>query len=224
MPAPLDDFVGPPRSWVVRLGVPLASYGVYFATRYWVTPWLQRGPFAFAESLAPGPRLLAGHLLTWQAPQTAVAALTFFLLVRTGVLKWPRGVSLASTLRWGVVSGLAITAVTAAIWFLAGPGFQVDVNFWKMAGNLVSNYYEELAFRGLLFGATLYAFRSFWPAAILSGLAFGLGHTQYPLVFRVFATTVGVVWALAYWRTRTLLSPWLSHQLSDMLLDTFLKG
>jgi membrane protease YdiL (CAAX protease family) len=119
--------------------------------------------------------------------------------------------------------GLGGAAVTALIWFFAGPGFQVDVNFWKMGGNVFSNFYEEFCYRVLLFGAGLYCFRSFWPAALISGLAFGLTHTQYPFVFRLFTAGVGYVAALAYFKSRSVLAPWLAHQLSDMLLDTFLK-
>ncbi len=62
---------------------------------------------------------------------------------------------------------------------------------------------EELIFRGVLFRAIAQASSSFWPAAFISGLAFGLihysvPHTILPLV--VF----GVVLAYAYARSGSL--------------------
>jgi len=223
MASGVDELVGVPRGWADRAAVLVGSYALFFAARQWLTPWCQRTFFGFAEHLERGPKLLAGHLFVWQGPHTLVVALAMIALVQVGVFKGPARPVLGPALRWGLVSGVAISAVTAGIWFFAGPGFQVDIDFWKMGGNLVSNFYEELGYRGLLFGAGLYAFRRFLPASILSALAFGLGHTQYPLVFRLFTAGVGAIWALAYLRTKTLLSPWLSHQVSDMLLDTFLK-
>jgi len=221
--ASIEGLVKPAPSWAWRIGVLLISYGTFYAARTWLTPWVQGQFFGWQSELAPGPKLLVGHVLAWQLAHTIIVALLMLALVRFDVLVGPKWPAIGPALKWGVITGVAISAVTAGIWFFAGPGFMVDLNLWKMTGNLFSNFYEELGYRGLLFGSALYAFRRFWPAAILSGLAFGLSHTQYPMVFRLFTTFVGVTWAWAYLRTRTLLAPWVSHQVSDMLLDTFLK-
>ena len=219
----VEDFVGPPRSWSARIGVLLAAFAVLFGARTWLTPWVQRTFFGWTVRLDPGPALLVGHTMSWQAAHTLVVALFLILLVRFDVLKPPRLPEWGPSLRWGLGVGLALSAVTALIWIFIGPGFQVDINFWKMGGNVVSNFYEEVCYRVLLFGAGLYTFRSFLPAALISGLAFGLTHTQYPFVFRIFTAVVGMAVALSYWKSRSVLAPWLAHQVSDMLLDTFLK-
>lgn len=219
----LERFVGPAPKWPVRVGVLLISFAAFFIARDVLSPWVQRTFFGFQDTLAPGPKLFIGHLVSWQGAQTLVAATLLLAFVRTGLMKGPERPEVRASLRWGIGMGLGLSVFTATLWFFAGPGFGVDVNVWKMAGNLFSNFYEELGYRALLFGAGLVAFRNFWPAAILAGLAFGLSHQQYPMAFRLITAGVGVVAAAAYFRSGSLLAPWIGHQLSDMILDTFLK-
>lgn len=219
----IDDFVGPPRGWADRIGVLLLSFAVFFGARAWLTPWVQRTFFGWTSTLEPGPALLVGHTLSWQAAHSLVVALLLVGFVYLRVFKPPRVPDWGPAIKWGLGLGLGLSAITAGIWFFVGPGFQVDLNFWKMGGNLVSNFYEELGYRVLLFGAGLYCFRSFLPAALLSSLAFGLSHTQYPMVFRLITVAMWTPVAYGYFRSRSVLAPWLAHQVADMLLDTFLK-
>jgi hypothetical protein len=223
MTGDLSAFVGPSRGWASRIGVLVGAYAIFFASMYRLTPWVQGRLFGWAEGLAPGPRLLVGHTLSWQLAHTLVTVAMLLALLKTGIFKPPAKPDWAAGIRWGLGVGLGCSAVTALLYAFAGPGFGFDLNFWKIGGNVVSNFYEELNYRVLLFGAGLYCFRRFLPAAALSGLAFGLTHTQFPMVFRLFTAGVGILAALAYFRSRTIFAAWLAHQLSDMLLDTFLK-
>ena len=67
---------------------------------------------------------------------------------------------------------------------------------------------EEMLFRGLLFRG-LRGYWTFWPAALTSGVWFGVLHFN-PLVLPVFIA-LGVLFAWAYERSRSLWTPILAH-------------
>lgn len=60
---------------------------------------------------------------------------------------------------------------------------------------------EELVFRGMIFGKLRRAF-SFWPAAIISGLMFGIFHMN--IMQGVYASVLGVLLAYVYEKTQTI--------------------
>lgn len=74
---------------------------------------------------------------------------------------------------------------------------------------------EELTFRGLLYG-TLRTRLSVWPAALLSAALFALPH-GYGLLGSVSVLWSGVLWALAYERTRSLLPGLLAHSANNLM-------
>lgn len=78
--------------------------------------------------------------------------------------------------------------------------------------------FEELAFRGLLY-PTLRLRLATWPAALLSAALFGLAH-GYEVHGFVAVTWSGMVWALGYERTRSLLPGILAHAASNLLATT----
>ena len=57
---------------------------------------------------------------------------------------------------------------------------------------------EELVFRGMIFGKLRRAF-SFWPAAIISGIMFGVFHMN--IMQGVYASVLGVLLAYVYEKT-----------------------
>ncbi len=75
--------------------------------------------------------------------------------------------------------------------------------------------FEELAFRGLLF-PTLRLRLPAWPAALLSAAIFGIAH-GYGLQGFAAVTWSGMIWALGYQRTRSLLPGMLAHAGSNLL-------
>jgi membrane protease YdiL (CAAX protease family) len=78
--------------------------------------------------------------------------------------------------------------------------------------------FEELAFRGLLY-PTLRLRLPPWPAALLSAALFGVAH-GYGLQGFAAVTWSGMVWALGYERTRSLLPGILAHAASNLLATT----
>jgi membrane protease YdiL (CAAX protease family) len=74
---------------------------------------------------------------------------------------------------------------------------------------------EELFFRGLLFGG-LRQLIPLWPAAVVSGVLFGLPHLpQGDLAVALQLSVFGVVLAWAYERSGTLWAPILLHALNN---------
>jgi membrane protease YdiL (CAAX protease family) len=74
--------------------------------------------------------------------------------------------------------------------------------------------FEELGFRAALFGGLRSRF-SFWPAALLSSVAFGAAHA-YELVGTLAICGVGFVLAWVYERTRSLWACVLVHALFNL--------
>ena len=75
--------------------------------------------------------------------------------------------------------------------------------------------FEELAFRGLLF-PTLRLRLPGWSAALLSAALFGVAH-GYGVQGFAAVTWSGMVWALGYQRTRSLLPSMVAHAASNLL-------
>lgn len=67
---------------------------------------------------------------------------------------------------------------------------------------------EELLFRGMIFGKLRRAF-SFWPAAVISGLLFGIFHMNW--VQGIYAAVFGIVLAYIYEKTQTIWGSCLLH-------------
>jgi membrane protease YdiL (CAAX protease family) len=85
---------------------------------------------------------------------------------------------------------------------------------------LLSAYPQELIFRGFLFHR--YG-RAFGPAGtiVASAAAFGFAHVFFHNWFAVIASTVGgVLFALRYARSRSLLAATIEHGLYGVLLFT----
>ena len=75
--------------------------------------------------------------------------------------------------------------------------------------------FEELAFRGLLF-PTLRLRLNAWSAALLSAAIFGVAH-GYGIQGFAAVTWSGMIWALGYQRSRSLLPGMLAHGASNLL-------
>jgi membrane protease YdiL (CAAX protease family) len=75
--------------------------------------------------------------------------------------------------------------------------------------------FEEMAFRGLLF-PTLRLRLPAWSAALLSAAIFGVAH-GYGIQGFAAVTWSGMIWALGYQRTRSLLPGMLAHAASNLL-------
>jgi hypothetical protein len=97
-------------------------------------------------------------------------------------------------------------------------GSPITVTAGTIDGVVWAPFFEELAFRGLLY-PTLRLRLPPWPAALLSAALFGVAHGYGPQGFAA-VTWSGMIWALGYERTRSLLPGMLAHAASNLLATT----
>jgi membrane protease YdiL (CAAX protease family) len=196
-----------------------------FAIGLWPT-WYVRDAVlgAFGSPAYQGVWILIPHALLYSTLSALVGLALWLGLARA---RWVSPPSLAfngGVAAWGALGGLVVIAITVAALYALGHGgaFHAPrVDPWLMAGNAFSNLFEELIFRGFLLVA-LAAALGFWPAAILSSVAFGAVHTQFPLEFQALIGVAGFVWCIVAARARSLLAPYISHMTLDWLVDPFL--
>jgi membrane protease YdiL (CAAX protease family) len=81
---------------------------------------------------------------------------------------------------------------------------------------LFAPVFEELAFRGLLFGLLRRRYQ-WWPAAMLSAAFFALAH-GYGLIGFLSVFWSGLIWAWAYERTGSLWPGIIGHAINNLLV------
>lgn len=152
----------------------------------------------FADGLGLRPEQGRGGRLV-----LAVAALSAAGLMVDWVIAWlaePLGLSMHWTdwfdpaLVWGSAAQAGLTLIDYLVF---------------------APIFEEIVFRGLLFG-TLRRRLPFLPAALLSALLFSLAH-GYGLLGLVSIGASGMIWAWAYERTGSLLPGMLAHSVNNLL-------
>jgi membrane protease YdiL (CAAX protease family) len=139
-----------------------------------------------------------------------------------------------------VITGLISTAIllvlTVVIGAAVGGTFGFHPYYTKMAGDLVSNLYEEIVYRGLMFSAFYgVAAAATFPldgkldrAGLIIGtmgscVVFAAGHEQYPVPLRVVLAFVSIAFAYPWIAARSLWAPWIPHTLGDVIGDSILK-
>jgi membrane protease YdiL (CAAX protease family) len=211
------------KSWVHRAALPGAAMAVTALTYLLVSPRVRVWLSPLVADLPRGPKLFFSHLLLWTTAWAVVCAACLVFLANRRILKTPVIGPVRHALLQGTIAALVVSAITIATWLAVGQGLMFEIDLWKMGGNLFSNAYEELAYRGVFFGAAFIVFRRVWAAALISGFAFAYTHDQFPLEFRIMTGLIGFYWAFVYARARSLLAAYVAHQLSDMILDAVLK-
>ena len=147
----------------------------------------------------------------------------------------PRAGSLPRLLGWGLVL-LALSMVGESLLYIGlsalgvsshwADGFleeflwgrPVAVAAGTLDGVVWAPIFEEMAFRGLLY-PTLRLRLPPWLAALLSAALFAFAH-GYGVQGFAAVTWSGMVWALGYERTRSLLPGMLAHAASNLLATT----
>lgn len=185
--------------------------------------------------------VLLGHWVFGQLPRVLVCVAVWLVGSRLGLMpslrqSFASGGSWRRVLMVGLIATAIFLALTVAIGAAAGGTFGFHPYFTKMAGDLVSNMYEEIVYRGLMFSAFYgVAAAASFPLAgrvdrvgILVGtigscIVFAIGHEQYPIALRVVVGVVAVVFAYPWIVARSLWAPWIAHTLGDFIGDTILK-
>jgi membrane protease YdiL (CAAX protease family) len=166
------------------------------------------------------------HLLFMVTLMVVVWGLIGFLLLGArglslGLPERPREAWLA-----GLGSGLGLTALVMAV--LAALGalvFEPHPDWPVMFANFVSNFYEELIYRGAILGLLLRVMgrQRAWPAALISAALFCQGHLHYPPALVATVFVAGLVWAWLTIRYRSLWPAWVSHTLADTIIDALFR-
>jgi hypothetical protein len=136
----------------------------------------------------------------------------------------------------GLIAAVVLLVATVAVGAAAGGRFGFHPYFTKMAGDLVSNMYEEIVYRGLMFcafygvvaGASFPLAGKPTVAALVAGtigssIVFAMGHEQYSMALRVVVGVFATVFAYPWVAARSLWAPWIAHTLVDVIGDSILK-
>ena len=203
------------------VAVAAAAYWVGFWPTGWVRDLVLR---AFHLPAYEGLWILIPHLFLYSTLPALFCLAAWSILAR---LQWMPALRLSprlTTLGWGLGVGLLSIAALVAFFFATGQAGMFHaprLDPWIAAANIFSNFYEEYVFRGFIFVA-LSAALGTWPAAILSSLAFGATHTQYPLPLQALIAALALLWVWAGKRGGGLLAPYTAHMTLDWLIDPVL--
>ena len=203
------------------IAVAAAAYVIGLWPTWWVRDLVLR---AFHKPAYEGLWILIPHLFLYSTLPALFCLAAWSILAR---LQWMPALRLSprlTTFGWGLGVGLLSIAVLVAFFFATGQAGMFHaprVDPWIAAANIFSNFYEEYVFRGFIFVA-LSAALGTWPAAILSSLAFGATHTQYPLPLRALIAALALLWVWAGKRGGGLLAPYTAHMTLDWLIDPVL--
>ena len=203
------------------VGVATAAYLVGFWPSWWVRDSILG---AFNDPPYEGVWILIPHVFLYATLQALFCLVAWNAFVR---LKWLPALRLSprlATIGWGFCVGLLSIAIVVGFFFAtgqAGAFHAPRINAWVATANIFSNFYEEYVYRGFILAA-LTAAIGFWPAAILSSLAFGATHIQYPLSLQALIAAIAVLWAWAGKRAGGLLAPYTAHMTLDWLIDPVL--
>lgn len=180
--------------------------------------WLNNPPYAgFRGKFLP-------HALLYSTVTAAVSAILWLILAQARLLSaipLGRGHRLLLYAMLGAIIAMATTLALVLALPSLGTVRWIGFDAWGIAGNVFSNFYEEFVFRGFIL-AGLTAVIGFWPAAIVSSGLWAAQHTQYPLVLRAVIGGIGIVWCWIRLRARTLWAPYLSHEITDTVLDALI--
>lgn len=210
---------------LMQRGVLIAAAAAAYLVGFWPT-WRVRDAVlnAFGNPPYEGVWILIPHVFLYTTLQAAVCLVAWTVLARMNWLPALRLSPRLPTIGWGLGAGVLSIAVLVGFFFATGQAGMFHaprVNPWIASANIFSNFYEEVVFRGFILVA-LTAALGFWPAAVLSSLAFAATHTQYPLMLQALIAVLAVLWAWACKAGGGLLAPYTAHMTLDWLIDPIL--
>ena len=206
-------------------GALVGAAAVAYLIGFWPTWWVRDTVLgAFDNPAYQGIWILIPHVFLYSTLPAVFCLAAWSVLARAGWMPGMRFSLRLSSLGWGLGAGLVSIAVLVGFFVVtgqAGAFHEPRLNPWIMAANIFSNFYEEYVFRGFILVA-LTAALGFWPAAIISSIAFGATHAQYPLELQALIAVLAVLWAWVGKRSGGLLAPYTAHMTLDWLIDPIL--
>lgn len=206
-----------------RIFVGFSSLLVWFFGFYLFKPFAAKSISSVIPN-DPGLKLLFNHAFVYSLPTALICGAWWFFLIKKGYLPRPQfKKNLHKVIMFSTTIGILGAAITLAIIPLLFD-FQIKFhfNFFSVAGNLFSNTWEEVIYRGLLF--TSFTFATGFPlaGAILSSIIFGFTHDQYPLGLQVYVVLVGLLLCWTNTKFKNFVAPIWVHNVLDWIADLFL--
>ena len=220
----------PSGRWPARLATAIAAAGVYVAAKAAAGRWDEiLAGSAWVPPRGSSLRPFVQHALGGTLVAAAICLAGWWVLWRLALLPSPRrlltaGPSARRTVIVGLACAAAVAAYTLAFAVAIGIPFQFRPMPWTMAGNVLSNLFEEIVYRGFLIQAGVVALGHRHLAIAVSALVFAAAHEQYPWEYRVVMLPVAWLFAFAAVRAGSLLAPWIAHQVLDVVADTVLDA
>ncbi|AKD53697.1 CPBP family intramembrane glutamic endopeptidase [Spirosoma radiotolerans] len=123
------------------------------------------------------------------------------------------------SLKYGLMAATILAAIPLLILASRGQKFSPEIDVYRYGINCVTNLYEEIICRGLLLACCVRYWTRMW-AVVWTSVVFGLAHG---LTEKSIAIALGAgLMAWAVLKAKSLWAGWTSHQLTDMIVDTFL--
>lgn len=218
----------------------LAAIAGWWISDHIITPWIEHHS-GYLEMKNRGLSILLGHWVFGQLPRVLVCTLVWIVGMRFALMPSLRDALRPGSLnrhaiKHGLRSGIILVLITCAVGAAAGGEFGFHPYVPKMAGDLVSNMYEEIVYRGLIFSAFygVGAGRAFSlnenssKAGLLLGTIgsctiFAMAHEQYDVSLQIVIGLSSIGFVYPWVKARTLWSPWIAHMLVDVIADTFIE-
>lgn len=217
-----------------------AAILAWWVSDHAITPWI-RHLTGFDRIPNRDLVVILAHWFFDQLPRVLICAGVWVIGTRLGLMPSLLG-SLGSGGSWrrvaavGAMSAALMLALTVCIGLAVGGTLGFHPYVPKMLGDLLSNLYEEIVYRGLMFCAFYgVGAAAAFPltgttdrAGLVTGtlgscFIFAASHTQYSIALRVILGVLSVIFAFAWVRTRSLWGPWIPHTVVDVVGDSILK-
>ena len=223
-----------------HVGLLVAALVAWWISDHAITPWIQRIA-GYDRIQDRNLSVLLGHWVFGQLPRVLLCVGVWLIGTRSRLMPSLRD-SLTSGGSWrrvvvsGLIGGAVLLVLTVAIGAAAGGRFGFHPYFTKMAGDLISNMYEEVVYRGLMFcacygvaaGASFPLTGKANVAGLVAGtigssVVFAMGHEQYAMALRVVLGVFSTVFAYPWVAARSLWAPWIAHMLVDVIGDSLVE-
>jgi len=208
-------------SHLKRALILIFTIAIWWLSEHYLRPYCGDFFSEIRKSLGDGP--FVRHVVSQSLPVDLTLFVLFLIYYKFNIIPAPHFRAKASVIfREGFLWGLLICIPTIPIALQLGFHLGFAPNWQSIAGNIISNFYEEFSYRFVLFSVAAYAFNNIWAGAIISALMFAVVHTQYPLTLQIVTGLAGLFFSIAYLRSGSLFAALVGHELADAILDSIL--
>ena len=122
------------------------------------------------------------------------------------------------SLMYGLIAGVLLSAVPLIIAVSTGQKLSHKIDVYRDGLNCITNLYEEIICRGLLLACCIKYWNKLF-AVLLTSVVFGFAHGLNEKSITVAMAACLMAWAVL--KAKNLWAGWTSHQIIDMIVDTF---